>query len=152
MQKNMARLLSRMESAGKANEVLPMHYVLKACTSDVITEYAFGGSFHFMEMEDYAIPYMKATDVFHLFNHAFCHFPFVGTIITSAPILAIRTFVPGLTDMWNKQGVRLRCFPLVDWEQSGLTIVSCRCGSNKLKESRSRQILTESRAPSSRAS
>ncbi|KAL9121201.1 MAG: hypothetical protein Q9187_002237 [Circinaria calcarea] len=66
----MAKLLHRMEAAGKAGEILPMHYVLKACTSEVITKYAFGDSFHFLDEEDYATPYMKATDVYHLFNHA----------------------------------------------------------------------------------
>ncbi|KAJ2994637.1 hypothetical protein NUW58_g1501 [Xylaria curta] len=75
MQESMANLLKRMDEAGRKSAVLPMHYVIKACTSDVITKYAFGDSFHFLEAEDYATPYMKATDVFHLFNHAMCHFP-----------------------------------------------------------------------------
>ncbi|KAI9664637.1 MAG: hypothetical protein M1821_006083 [Bathelium mastoideum] len=103
MQESMSKLLSRMEAAGKTGEILPMHYVLKACTSDIITKYAFGDSFHFLDEEDYAIPYMTATDVYHLFNHAFCHFPWVGTLIASAPTWAIKAFIPGLTDMWNKQ-------------------------------------------------
>lgn len=103
MQESMKKLLLRMEEAGKKEEILPMHYVLKACTSDVITKYAFGDSFHFLDEEDYAIPYMEATDVFHLFNHAFCHFPWVGTLIASAPVWAINTFLPGLTEMWNKR-------------------------------------------------
>lgn len=105
MKENMAKLLSRMEAAGKTGEVLPMHYVLKACTSDIITKYAFGDSFHFLDDEEYAIPYMKSTDVYHLFNHAFCHFPWVGTLIASAPTWAIKTCIPGLTEMWNKQKV-----------------------------------------------
>ncbi|KAI0179038.1 cytochrome P450 [Hypoxylon sp. FL1284] len=103
MKDSMEKLLSRLDAAGKTSEVLPMHYVLKACTSDIITNYAFGDSFHFMEEEDYSIPYMKSTDVFHLFNHAFCHFPIVGTVIASAPTWLIKTFIPGLAEMWNKK-------------------------------------------------
>lgn len=110
MKESMGRLLSRMEAAGKTAEVLPMHYVLKACTSDVITKYAFGDSFHFLEQEDYAMPYMEATDVYHLFNHAFCHFPWIGTLIARVPTWAIRMFIPGLTDMWSKQMVSLSSF------------------------------------------
>ncbi|KAI4116926.1 MAG: hypothetical protein LQ345_002744 [Seirophora villosa] len=103
MKESMAKLLSRMEAAGESGGTLRMHYVLKACTSDIITKYAFGESFHFLDDEDYAAPYMESTDVYHLFNHAFCHFPWIGTLIASVPLWAIKTFIPGLTEMWNKQ-------------------------------------------------
>jgi cytochrome P450 len=105
MKENMGKLLDRMAEAGKKQEILPMHYVLKACTSDIITKYAFGDSFHFLDQDDYATPYMQATDVFHLFNHAMCHFPIVGTLLAIAPLWFIKRFIPGLTDMWNKRGV-----------------------------------------------
>ncbi|TGJ83495.1 hypothetical protein E0Z10_g5258 [Xylaria hypoxylon] len=105
MQENMANLLIRLDKAGREKAVLPMHYVIKACTSDVITKWTFGDSFHFMDEEDFAAPYMKSTDVFHLFNHAMCHFPIVGTILAKAPDWAIHMFLPGLSDMWNKKGL-----------------------------------------------
>lgn len=89
MRESMAKLLTRMEAAGKAGGILPIHYVLKACMSDVITKYAFVDSFHFLDEEEYAIPYMKATDVYHHFNHAFCHFPWISTLVASAPTWAI---------------------------------------------------------------
>ena len=74
MKESMTNLLSRMEVAGKIGEILPIHYVLKACISDIITKFAFGNSFHFLDEEDYAMPYIEATNIYHLFNHAFCHF------------------------------------------------------------------------------
>jgi cytochrome P450 len=49
MQASMANPLRRMEDAGKKGEALRIHYVLKACTSDIITKYAFGSSFHFLD-------------------------------------------------------------------------------------------------------
>ncbi|KAI1182444.1 cytochrome P450 [Nemania serpens] len=107
MQESMANLLRRMDQAGRNKEVLPMHYVIKACISDVITKFAFGDSFHFLDEEDFAAPYMKATDVFHLFNHAMCHFPIVGKILAAAPDWAIHTFIPGLSAMWHKKGLWL---------------------------------------------
>jgi hypothetical protein len=36
-----------------------------------------------------------------------CHFPIVGTLLATAPAWAINTFIPSLTDMWNKRGVSL---------------------------------------------
>jgi hypothetical protein len=105
MQESMANLLIRLDKAGREKAVLPIHYVIKACTSDIITKWSFGDSFHFMDEEDFATPYMKSTDVFHLFNHAMCHFPIVGTILAKAPDWAIHTFLPGLSEMWNKKGV-----------------------------------------------
>ncbi|KAL2130930.1 hypothetical protein VTI74DRAFT_5755 [Chaetomium olivicolor] len=107
MQASMAKLLNRMHEAGKKGEVLQMHYVLKACTSDIITEYAFGQSFHFLEEQDYAASYMRSTDVFHLFNHAMCHFPIVGTLLAKVPTWVIKRFIPGLADMWDKRGMWL---------------------------------------------
>ncbi|KAL8923200.1 MAG: hypothetical protein Q9208_004763 [Pyrenodesmia sp. 3 TL-2023] len=108
MKESMAKLLSRMEAASESGDTLRMHHVLKACTSDIITKYAFGESFHFLDEEDYAAPYMESTDVYHLFNHAFCHFPWIGTLIASAPLWAIKAFIPGLTEMWNKQEMWLQ--------------------------------------------
>ena len=121
MQESMAKLLFRMEEAGKTGEILSMHYVLKACTSDIITKYAFGDSFHFLDDKDYATPYMESTDVYHLFNHAFCHFPWVGTLIAKAPPWAIKRFLPALTEMWNKQAVGPNCF-----DSTSLGSRSCR--------------------------
>ncbi|KAK3903539.1 cytochrome P450 monooxygenase sdnE [Staphylotrichum tortipilum] len=103
MQESMRKLLARMATAGETGEVLRMHFVFKACTSDIITKYAFGDSFHFLDEDDFATPYMEASDFFHLFNHAMCHFPIVGTLLAKAPVWAIKTFIPGLSDMWDKR-------------------------------------------------
>lgn len=111
MQESMANLLRRMDEAGRKKEILPMHYVIKACTSDVITKFAFGDSFHFLDEEDFATPYMKATDVFHLFNHAMCHFPIVGKMLAAAPDWAIHMLIPGLSAMWHKKGVSRQLWP-----------------------------------------
>ncbi len=105
IQENMDKLMTRIAMAGETGEVLRMHFVLKACASDIITKYAFGNSFHFLDEDDFATPYMEATDVFHLFNHAMCHFPIVGTLLATASPWAIKTFIPGLTGMWDKRGV-----------------------------------------------
>ncbi|KAM0133544.1 hypothetical protein ACHAPC_006871 [Botrytis cinerea] len=102
MKEHINTLLSRMQVAGTTEKVLPMHFVFRACTSDLITQYAFGESFHFLEKEDFSMPYMESTDVFFKLNHTFCHFPWVGTLLASSPPWAIKTFIPSLTEMWDK--------------------------------------------------
>lgn len=106
MKADMAKLLQRMREAGATQEVLNFHYVLKACACDIITAYAFGQSFDFLGQKDFAAPYIEATDIFHFFNHAMCHFPIVGTALATAPDWLIKTVFPGLTEMWNKKTVR----------------------------------------------
>lgn len=44
MKENMSKLRSRLIQSGKSGEIVQMHHVFKACTSDVITFYAFGDS------------------------------------------------------------------------------------------------------------
>lgn len=109
MKADMAKLLQRMREAAATQEVLNFHYVLKACACDIITAYAFGQSFDFLGQEDFATPYIEATDIFHFFNHAMCHFPIVGTALATAPDWLIKAVFPGLTEMWNKKTVR--CTP-----------------------------------------
>ncbi|KAM4059506.1 cytochrome p450 [Hirsutella rhossiliensis] len=103
MQEHLAKLLSRMEEAGRRGEVLPMHYVFRAATSDMITKYAFGDSFHFLDRKDFAMPYMESTNVFSMLNHTFCHFPWVGALLAWAPPWAVKALIPSLAEMWDKQ-------------------------------------------------
>jgi len=53
IQNSLKKLLSRMEDAGNSGEKMPLIYVFKAATSDIITKYAFGQSTNFMDLEDY---------------------------------------------------------------------------------------------------
>ncbi|KAH7011077.1 cytochrome P450 [Ilyonectria destructans] len=103
IQSHLKKLLSRMDAAGESGETLPMHYVFRAFTSDLITEYAFGDSFHFLDEKDFAIPYMLSTDVFFILNHTFCHFHWVFTLLMMAPPWVVKTFIPSLTEMWDKR-------------------------------------------------
>ncbi|KAM3517960.1 hypothetical protein NHJ13051_008547 [Beauveria bassiana] len=103
MKADMRKLLSRMHEAGETGEVLKFHFVLKACACDIVTQYAFGTSFNFLGEKDFAAPYIEATDVFHFFNHAMCHFPIVGYLLGASPDWLIKSVFPGLTEMWNKK-------------------------------------------------
>ncbi|OAA57314.1 Cytochrome P450 [Cordyceps fumosorosea ARSEF 2679] len=103
MKADLRKLLARMHEAGETGEILKFHIVLKACACDIVTQYAFGTSFNFLGEKDFAAPYIEATDVFHFFNHAMCHFPIVGYLLGASPDWLIKAVFPGLTEMWNKK-------------------------------------------------
>lgn len=99
------KLLSRMESASTSGEVMPLSYVFKAATSDIITKYLFGESTDFMDLPDYNMPFMKAVDVVFLLNHALMHFPWLGPLMETSPRWVSRIFMPGLHDLYKMQEV-----------------------------------------------
>ncbi|XDG09712.1 hypothetical protein ABKA04_009327 [Annulohypoxylon sp. FPYF3050] len=62
MKEYMGKLISRMEQAGNTGEILQMHHLFKACASDVITVYAFGVCFGFMDTPDFGRAFFESTD------------------------------------------------------------------------------------------
>lgn len=107
MKEHMAKILSRMEQSGERNEVVELHHVFKACTSDVITGYAFGDSFHFLDEREYGKSYFEATDVLFGLTHIFGHFPWFAILVRSAPAWAIKTFFPSMREVTERQKVRI---------------------------------------------
>ena len=105
MKEHMAKMWSRMELSGRSGEVVQMHHLFRACTSDVITVYAFGDSFHFLDKQDYGTLYFEATNLFFALTHVFGHFPWFALLVQSAPAWIVRTFFPSLKELLNKQTV-----------------------------------------------
>jgi hypothetical protein len=64
-----------MEESIKTNEVIPMMDAMKAATSDIITDYAFGKSTNFMDREDYKMPILSGTEPTFLVRPALMYFP-----------------------------------------------------------------------------
>ncbi|KAF5026931.1 hypothetical protein F66182_961 [Fusarium sp. NRRL 66182] len=91
------------QGVGSNGKVLHMHTIFKAYTSDVITTYAFGDSFHFLEDEDWGAAYFSSTDKYFRLTHVFGHFPLSMKLINGMPIWALRLFIPNLTEMAGKQ-------------------------------------------------
>jgi hypothetical protein len=141
MKESIGKLLSRMEAAGRTGEIMPMNYVFKACTSDVITKYAFGKSTNFLDLEDYAMEFMLSVDVLFLLNHAFCHFPLLGSLTEATPPWAAKVINPGMYQMHLMKEVSK--FALHVRMPSFLTLF--RLGSNRSKISKIRQTQTPAR-------
>ncbi|KAL8888077.1 MAG: hypothetical protein Q9192_006232, partial [Flavoplaca navasiana] len=98
------KLLARWdESTGKDGKVLRMHDIFKAYASDLITSYAFGGCFHYLDQEDWGAGYFSSTDDYFSLTHVFGHFPIVERLVNSMPTWALGLFIPNLTEMSEKQ-------------------------------------------------
>ncbi|ERF75987.1 hypothetical protein EPUS_01353 [Endocarpon pusillum Z07020] len=101
IQNSLSKLLSRMERASKTGEKMPMMYVFKAATSDIITKYAFGNSTNFMDLDNYNMPFFQAIEVTFLLSPALMHFPWLGPLMEALPQSMTKVLMPGLADMYK---------------------------------------------------
>lgn len=101
----MDKLLVRMEKSGKRCEVVEPHHMFKACASDIVTLYAFGDSFHFMDQPDYGRAYFRAGEAFNSMTHIFGAFPWLLTLATSAPGWLVKYLKPEMTEFVHRREV-----------------------------------------------
>jgi cytochrome P450 len=102
----MSKLLERLEAtAQEGSPPIQIHHVFKACTSDVITKYAFGENFAFMERADFGKPYFDATDMFFGLNHIMIFFPWFATLMQKTPGWLVKLMMPNLAELVDKKSV-----------------------------------------------
>ncbi|KAH6628935.1 cytochrome P450, partial [Chaetomium tenue] len=100
----MSKLLERLEETARAGSPpVHIHHVFKACTSDVITKYAFGDCFNFMERNDFGKPYFNATDLFFGLNHIMIFFPWFAVLIQNTPGWFVKLLMPDLAELVDKK-------------------------------------------------
>lgn len=107
IQTSLKKLLSRMENASKTGEIMPMLFVFKAATSDIITKWAFGKSTKFMDYEDYNAPFFKGIESTFLASPALMHFGWLGPLMEALPPAVVTMLMPGLADMWRLRAVNI---------------------------------------------
>jgi hypothetical protein len=105
MKKYMAKMITRMEQAGENGEIMSMHGVFKACASDVITEYAFGECFGFMNTPDFGRAFFESTDVFFYLTHIFGLVPWLVYYVQNMPSWLVKLLVPHLSELRDRQDV-----------------------------------------------
>ena len=108
IQEHMGKMLVRMQESGNRCEVVELHHMFKACASDIITFYAFGDSFYFMDQPDYGQPYFQAGEAFNSLTHVFGAFPWLLTLVTSAPGWLIKYLNPKMTDFVDRREVSVQ--------------------------------------------
>jgi len=103
MKKYMGIMVARMAEAGKTEEVMQMHHVFKACASDVITVYAFGECFGFMESPDFGKAFFESTDVFFYLTHIFGLVPWLVNYVQNMPSWLVKLLLPSLSELRDRQ-------------------------------------------------
>lgn len=107
IKEKLEKMLARWhQGASIDGKILHMHTVFKAYASDIITTYAFGDCFHFLDEKDWGRAYFSSTDKYFDLTHIFGQFPIVMKLVNSMPMWALQIFIPNLTEMSGKQNVR----------------------------------------------
>ena len=112
IKENVEKMLARWnDDAGKDGKILRIHPIFKAFASDIITTYAFGDSFHFLDADDWGDSYFSSTDKYFGLTHVFGHFPIVMKLVDNMPTWLLRLMIPNLTEMSEKQMVSVTLRP-----------------------------------------
>ncbi|KAK6068146.1 cytochrome p450 [Seiridium cupressi] len=91
------------EGSERTGKILHMHTVFKAYASDIITTYAFGDCFHFLDREDWGRAYFSSTDTYFNLTHVFGQFPWTMTLVNSMPTWALGIIFSDPEEMSGKQ-------------------------------------------------
>lgn len=103
MRSHLAKMLARLEDAGKSGKVMQMHHIFKGCASDVITTYAFDQSLKFMDMEDFGKGHFESTDSFFFMTHLCFLFPFMMPLIQFSPDWVLKLLFPSMIVLRERQ-------------------------------------------------
>lgn len=112
MKSNFAKMMARLEQAGKYKEIVQIHRVFKACASDIITKYAVGECLDFIESPDYGSWYFEATDWFFYLTHAFGLAPGLVHYAQNVPKWILKIVAPFLSPLRDRQDVSA-IFPIL---------------------------------------
>lgn len=110
MKEHLKKLLARLDDSARKNEIVSIHEVFKAAASDIITMYAFDNCFNFLDMPDYGKSYFEATNNFFLLTHTCVLIPPLYPLIQNSPDWLLRFLFPGLSEVRDRQNVRLTTF------------------------------------------
>ncbi|CAI7649241.1 unnamed protein product [Penicillium glandicola] len=103
MKKYMGKMVTIMENAGKTGQILHMHHLFKACASDVITVYAFGECFDFLDRPDCGRSFFESTDVFFYLTHIFGLVPSLVHYVQNMPSWLVKLLLPSLSELRDRQ-------------------------------------------------
>ena len=107
IKERLEKMLSQWSEADSGDgKILDLHTVFKAYASDIITTYAFGDCFHFLDEDDWGMAYFDSTEKYFGLTHVFGHFPIVMQLVNNAPAWALRFIIDNLSEMSEKQEVR----------------------------------------------
>ncbi|KAK3292172.1 cytochrome P450 CYP682H1 [Chaetomium fimeti] len=105
MEKMFGRVDASIAASGAKSVVLSMHQVFRACTSDIITTYAFGENQDILGEDDWGESVTAGSNTWHNLTHVFAAFPVVLLVMRNLPQWAFRFFIPSreLDDLMERK-------------------------------------------------
>jgi hypothetical protein len=89
-------LCKRLQEMAKQGQVLDVETGIMALTTDIISEYSFGYSYHALEQEDLAATWTGSFREAMGSSVLFRYFPSLGKIMTGLPLWFVKTVSPNL--------------------------------------------------------
>lgn len=85
IQSNVSKLMTRLEKLEDTGEPVNLNIVFSAFTSDIIIEYAFGESQHYLDKEDFNLDFFFMMDSIHHIEAAAKQFGWLLPVVLSIP-------------------------------------------------------------------
>ena len=114
IQDNLDKLLLRLEVFQRSGESINMVMAYSAFTSDIITSYAFGESYKYLDKEDFNTAFYNAMLSVHQMGAAIKQWSWILTAMTSLPDQMVGWLDPGMMAFLNFQKVRFKTRLLID--------------------------------------
>ncbi|PWY79270.1 cytochrome P450 [Aspergillus heteromorphus CBS 117.55] len=103
VEERVAKLMERFEGFHKDGKAVNLSNAFAALTSDVITHYCYGKTWHFLEDEAFRSDIHKSTDENSSFAHINRFFPFVPETLRKVPPWVMSLVFPGKTAVFEFQ-------------------------------------------------
>ena len=99
------RLCSRLTDARDSHEPVNLSYAYTALTVDIITNYAFGQPYGFMQDPDFRPQFLQAMEKISLGSHLNKQFGWLRPLMMSIPLWIVERLDPGNLELINMQKV-----------------------------------------------
>ncbi|KAH6693344.1 putative cytochrome P450 [Leptodontidium sp. MPI-SDFR-AT-0119] len=121
IQSNVSKLMTRLEKLEDTGELVNLNIVFSAFTSDIIIEYAFGESQHYLDKEDFNLDFFFMIDSIHHIGAAAKQFGWLLPVVLSIPEFIITRVDRGMAAFAKMQ------------KKIGLIISETKTGNHKEK-------------------
>lgn len=99
-------LLGRFEIHRATGEVISLSIILRALTSDIINQYAFGSSDNNLDRDDYNASFYESIAAFFEVAPAAMHCSWLGPVLNSLPVSLMVKLSPALGTLYRMRKVR----------------------------------------------
>ena len=99
-------LLERFEMHRATGKLISLSIILRALTSDIINQYAFGNSGNNLDRDDYNAPFYESIAAFFEIAPAAMHCGWLGPVLNSLPASLMIKLSPAMGTLYRMRKVR----------------------------------------------